>query len=841
MRWAAWLAEFDFKIKYVPGKENGAADALSRGAAGSGRDEQSNTQAGTEGPQLLLNAILELAPLPVRVRDAAARDVNYEEQLQQTNAEFQKSGFNKSGGLLYRVDGTPGGGQLVIPKEPRLRTYLLAAAHDTLGAHQGRDRTLRWLQERVWWQGMSADVDAYVRGCEVCQRSKPDTRGKMGLPLSIETPKRAWETVCMDFIGPLKRTVRGHDAILVAVDKLTRYVYYVPCSTRSTAPDVFRLLNERVLANHGYPANIVSDRDTRFTSRFWEDLWEHLGTALKRSTAFHPQTDGQTEVQNKTLIMALTACVDAAQGDWDLLLPEIQFAHNTAISASTGFSPHQMLYGRTARTALDAELESDGVAVRGVHPGAKELAQRVQDTERKARERISKAQEKQRKDALGGRRPVDFAVGDRVWLSNRNMQLDLGDRARKLEPRFFGPYEVLEMHGSNAAKLQLPAGCKLHPVFNADLLRKYVDGRVEFPDRPIRDARPGPVPEEDPEAGGPASGMPQWEVECILQKRRRGGTTQYRVKWQGWPIEQASWVDEDQCEGCRDLIAAFEASREEVNALQLRLAAVRAETRRVRRQLDSREQQQPQPQYGPPTREEAARERARQAEEDTKPLLPDQVRPPAGPDGQINMGTQRCIAQTKAGGQCKQPTRHGAHCWVHLMQKFGVRIKTSTIPGAGKGLHAARDFKKGDVVARYTGDLLPVKAPDGSENRGQYMVLLSEVGTGAVIDAARTNSAEGRMLCSAAGSGRRNNCRFSADQRSKTMKLRATRNIKKGEELLVNYGPDFDLAPAVQAQHQPQTGRKGAPEKGDSKQHPIVLSVLTSNRFEALAQKADAA
>ena len=374
---------------------------------------------------------------------------------------------------------------------------------------------------------------------------------------------------------------------MVVVDKLTRYALYMPMRTTDSAQEVFALLNQHVLANHGTPSAIVSDRDSRFTSHFWEALWAGLRTALKRSTAFHPQTDGQTERQNRTLVEALRAYVDAHQGNWDVLLPQLQLANNTAVCASTGQTPFAMVYGRAARTELDAALEADGVAPRGAHPGAKELAERIAAAERSARALTEKAQAKQRADSQRGRREGELAVGDQAWLSNRNLRLAEHGRARKLEPLYFGPYEVLEMHGSNAAKLRLPAGCRLHPVFNLDLLRKYVDGRAEFPERPQQDARPGPLPQEDPAAGGP--GEPEYDVEAVIGKRGRGARLQYRVKWAGWPVEQASWLPVAECDSCAEAVADFEQRQLEqqrrvgaVHALQLRHCDVRVREWRAR-------------------------------------------------------------------------------------------------------------------------------------------------------------------------------------------------------------------------------------------------------------------
>jgi hypothetical protein len=176
---------------------------------------------------------------------------------------------------------------------------------------------------------------------------------------------------------------------------------------------------------------------------------------------------------------------------------------------------------------------------------------------------------KQRADSQRGRRECELAVGDKAWLSNRNLRLDAAGRARKLEPLYFGPYEVLAMHGSNAAKLRLPAGCRLHPVFNVDLLKRFVDGCEAFPQRAQGDARPGPLPSEEPAAGGP--GDPVYEVEAVIAKRGRGARLQYRVKWLGWPIEQAGWLPVSECDGCAQAVADYERRQLQ---LQRRVAGI---------------------------------------------------------------------------------------------------------------------------------------------------------------------------------------------------------------------------------------------------------------------------
>ena len=231
-------------------------------------------------------------------------------------------------------------------------------------------------------------------------------------------------------------------------------------------------------------------------------MFRELGVELKRSTAFHPQTDGATERANRTLIESLRAFVDADQTNWDTLLPQLQNSVNDSKNETTKQSPWMMRFGQERSAPLDDELRDAGVdEPRGLHPAAQErLAARDAAVE-SARASIEKAQAKQRADSMPGRREAVIQAGDLVLLSNKNLA-STSPGVRKLGPQFLGPYKVLEMRGSNAARLELPDTARINPTFNLDLLRKFVEGD-DFPERPKRFDRPGPELREDDEARGP--------------------------------------------------------------------------------------------------------------------------------------------------------------------------------------------------------------------------------------------------------------------------------------------------------------------------------------------------
>src|SRR5690606_7615758 len=189
------------------------------------------------------------------------------------------------------------------------------------------------------------DIKAYIASCEHCQRNKPALQRPAGLFMPLDIPSQRWDTISMDFIVRLPKTSRAYDAITVFVDKLSKQVHFCPSETTDTASDVARIFFDHVFRHRGMPRNIISDRDSRFTGNFWTALMRLMGTKLNMSTAFHPQSDGQTERTNRTLEEMLRSYVAYNQKDWDLFLPMMEFAYNNSKNPSTGFSPFFLNYG----------------------------------------------------------------------------------------------------------------------------------------------------------------------------------------------------------------------------------------------------------------------------------------------------------------------------------------------------------------------------------------------------------------------------------------------------------------------------------------------------------------
>ena len=178
----------------------------------------------------------------------------------------------------------------------------MAEAHDSqLSGHLGVNKTVAQLRRRFWWLGMAESVADYIRTCKLCQVNKQSSRRKLGLMQSLPIPDTRWGSVSMDQIVELPTTERGFESIVVYVDRLTKMMHCQPTHTNVKAPALAKILFDTVVRLHGLPDDIVSDRDPKFKGHFWRVLFDHVGVELKMSTAYHPQTDGQTERDNRTL------------------------------------------------------------------------------------------------------------------------------------------------------------------------------------------------------------------------------------------------------------------------------------------------------------------------------------------------------------------------------------------------------------------------------------------------------------------------------------------------------------------------------------------------------------
>lgn len=251
-----------------------------------------------------------------------------------------------NGGLSF-VD------RIGVPLTGDVRNLIMNEAHTTwYSVHPGADKMYYDLRELCWWPGMKKDIADYVSKCLTCSKVKAEHQKPSGLLQQPEIPEWKWERITMDFVTKLPRTSSGHDSIWVIVDRLTKSAHFLPIREDYTMDKLARLYIKEIVARHGVPISIISDRDSRFTSNFWQMLQKSLGTHLEMSTAYHPQTDGQTERTIQTLEDMLRACAIDFGGNWDTHLPLVEFSYNNSYHASIKMAPFKSLYGRKCRSPI---------------------------------------------------------------------------------------------------------------------------------------------------------------------------------------------------------------------------------------------------------------------------------------------------------------------------------------------------------------------------------------------------------------------------------------------------------------------------------------------------------
>jgi hypothetical protein len=348
----------------------------------------------------------------------------------------------------------------------------------------------------------------------------------------------------MDFITQLPPTASGHDTLLVFVDRLSKMTHLAATHGTDSAEDVARHFVQHVFRLHGLPESIVSDRDPKFTSAFWRECFRLLGTKLRLSTAFHPQTDGQTERMNRVVEEAVRHYISPDQRDWDEHLPLIEFAINNSKQASTGCSPFYLCGMKQPRVPATA-----GKPAAGKSPNAERVATEMRRRIERAKACLRDAQARQKLQADKKRSDFDrsapeWQVGQYVMLSTRNMVAKPG-QARKFLPRWAGPYQILEWINPVAVKIALPRDSRLHPVFHVSLLKPY-----KGPQRGSTDPPPPPpllvegelfynvesiVGHRDVHVRGGANKSKRSKPSTAVTRR------EYLVKWEGYRQEHNTY------------------------------------------------------------------------------------------------------------------------------------------------------------------------------------------------------------------------------------------------------------------------------------------------------------
>ncbi|KAI3516689.1 hypothetical protein L1887_15648 [Cichorium endivia] len=396
--------------------------------------------------------------------------------------------------------------------------------------HSGRDNTLRRVKSLFTWKGLTKDVSRFVKQCTTCQASKSENTAYPGLLQPLPIPEEVWVDISMDFIMGLPKS-QGKNVIFVVVDRLSKNAHFMPLSHPFTAVEVAQCYLDNVFKLHGWPRSIVSDRDAVFLSQFWKGLFSLHGTEFKLSSAYHPQTDGQTEVVNRCLEAYLRCMCGEKTKEWSFWLPLAEWWFNTHYQSAIGMTPYEVVYnqppprhlpylpGESNVEAIDRSLRKREMMINSL------------------KQHLTKAQVRMKQQADKHRSERTFNIGDWVWLKLQPYrQQSVHLRAnQKLSKKYYGPFQISAIIGTVAYKIKLPTESKIHDVFHVSQLKKFV-GKL-----PI------------------AAHIPPWfqnnnvenkvQPAAILGKRtvkfQNALQMQYLVQWSGFPECEATWESID--------------------------------------------------------------------------------------------------------------------------------------------------------------------------------------------------------------------------------------------------------------------------------------------------------
>jgi hypothetical protein len=366
------------------------------------------------------------------IRNGQLEDAKIQEIKEQIKEEkAPRFSADEQGMLWYKK-------RLCILEIKEIRELILCKAHDSAySIHLGSTKMYHDLKSKYWRYGMKRAIAEYVALCDNCQKVRAERQRPGGLLQPLKIPEWKWEEISMDFIVGLSKTQSGYDSIRVIVDHLSKVAHFIPVKTTYKGSKLAELYIARIVCLHGVPKKIVSDRGTQITSKFWEKLHESMDTKLNFSSAYHPQTDGQTERINQILEDMLRACALKDNQSWDKCLPYAEFSYNNSYQESIKMTPFEFLYGRKCRTPMFWNK-----------PGKNEIfgPDILQEAERQVqmvRENLKLALSRHKSYADNQRRELRFQVGDYVYLNVSPMRGLRHFKIRgKLAPRYIGPLKI---------------------------------------------------------------------------------------------------------------------------------------------------------------------------------------------------------------------------------------------------------------------------------------------------------------------------------------------------------------------------------------------------------------
>jgi hypothetical protein len=511
-KWVSFLQGYNFVLKHKSGKQNQVADALSRRVT------------------LIITMETEVIGFD-SIKSLYEADDDFWEIIDKLKepttglSDHMRGEYFLQDGYLFR------GKQLCIPSGSMRENIIRELHSGGLAGHFGKDKTIVLVEDKYYWPKLKRDVTKYVARCRICQVAKGHSQNT-GLYTPLPVPIEPWIDVSMDFVLGLPHTQRGTDSIFVVVDRFSKMAHFIACKKTNDATGIANLFFSEVVRLHGIPKTITSDRDTKFLSHFWRTLWKKMGTQLQFSSAYHPQTDGQTEVVNRSLGNLLRCIVGEKPKQWDLALPQAEFAYNSSINRSTGKSPFQIVYGKNPQGVLDLVQLPVGDRV---SDDAEAFAEQLHQLQQDVRSKLQDSNARYKVAADVSRRRHVFDTGDLVMVYLRRERFPTGTY-HKLKYKKIGPCRILKKINDNAYEVCLPDDLDISPVFNvSDLYAFHGDFSESASSQEVDWHHHLPSKKKE-------------KIAHILDKKstvtRNGHYNRYLIQWEGLPATDSTWISE---------------------------------------------------------------------------------------------------------------------------------------------------------------------------------------------------------------------------------------------------------------------------------------------------------
>lgn len=567
VRASAYLSQFNIDVRYKTGKSNVIPDALSRLPSNNSTRDSANLD--TLEIDNYHNAIEDISTLnhafqgslvsmtsefKARLIQGYSKEKSWskiikmlEDLRKRTSTETieddepVKTGidFELHGGLIYHKENR----RLCIPVT--LEQEIFKLAHDQ-NQHSGATRCFHRIRETIFIPRLSRKLRVYIDHCPQCQLNQTVRHKAYGELMPIVSPAIPFHTVAMDFIMAIPD---DFDTLLTITCKFSKRLTIIPGKSTYSAKDwAIEVMNRLLTADWGIPAAIISDRDPKFLSEFWDTIFRRLGVSLLTSTAYHAQTDGQSERSNQTVEIAIRF-LTSNDPDVDIIaaLPTIQSQLNNSPNASTALSPNEIIYGFKVRDTISA-LNLERIKRN------ESTTNRRQEYQAEASDAIAFANAKMKVYYDSRHKPLLLKPGDKAYL-RLNKGYKLPEHHQKLSQRRCGPFLVKRRVGRLAYELDLPSTWKIHPVISIAQLE---------PASGVQDPynRPRPHYPDAVEIEGDTEDQKSYEVERVLAKRirkfGRTAVTQYLIKWLGYGPEFNEWKSLSALDHCLELIEEFE-------------------------------------------------------------------------------------------------------------------------------------------------------------------------------------------------------------------------------------------------------------------------------------------